>query len=70
MVHLQICGFTVFAESKDWLSISPVADPGFPIRGRRRPMRALFAEDKCENEKIGYCWGGGGLDPPMITPQA
>ena len=55
-----------------------VADPGFPIGGAptcwgvcRPPMRTLFSENVCENERNGSCWGGGGarrrrpLDPPM-----
>ena len=37
------------------LDFSPnsVADPGFPVGGRRPPMRILFSE----NERIGFCWG-------------
>ena len=53
----------------------PVADPGFPIGGRRPvggrqpPTRTLFDENVCENERNGSCWGartgGAPLDPPM-----
>ena len=29
----------------------PVADPGFPVGGRQPPMRTLFGENVCENER-------------------
>ena len=30
----------------------PVADPGFPVGGGRQPpMRTLFSENVCENER-------------------
>ena len=37
-----------------------VADPGFPVGGRRPLTRTLFGENVCENERNGSCWGGGG----------
>ena len=30
-----------------------MADPGFPIGGRRPPTQAFFGENVCENERIG-----------------
>ena len=44
-----------------------VADPGFPVRGARTrwggghrpPMRALFSENVCDNERIESRRGGG-----------
>ena len=49
-----------------------VADPGFPVGGRRPvggrqpPMHMLFSENVCENERIGSCWGGAPAAPPWI----
>ena len=46
--------------------IRAVADPGFPVGGRRPvggrqpPTRTLFSENICENERNGSRWGGGG----------
>ena len=34
-----------------------VADPGFPIGGRRPPTHTLFGEKVYENERNGSCWG-------------
>ena len=50
----------------------PLADPGFPVAGGRQPpMRTLFGENVCENERIGSRGGGAPvaphLDPPMIS---
>ena len=52
-----------------------VADQGFPVAGGMDPlgrcghlMQALFAENVCENERIGSRRGrapGTPLDPPM-----
>ena len=34
--------------------------------GRRPPMRTLFGENVCENERNGSCWGGG--HTPVASP--
>ena len=47
---------------------STVADPGFPVGGRRPPMLALFGKNICKNERIGSCWGGGGRVPAAALP--
>ena len=36
-----------------------VADPGFPVGGRRPPTRMLFGENECENKRIGSHLGRG-----------
>ena len=43
----------------------------FPLGGggggvRRPPMRTLFGENGCENERNGSCWRGGGGGAPWI----
>ena len=38
-----------------------VADPGFPVGGRRPPTRVLFGGNVCQNERIGSHWRGGGV---------
>ena len=50
-----------------------VADPGFPvggrgpIRGHGPPIRALFGENVCENERVGSCRGRAPGTPPRCT---
>ena len=45
--------------------IITVADPGFPVRGRRGPpIRALFGENVCENKRIGSRRGRTPGTPP------
>ena len=49
----------------------------FPLGGggHQPPMRTLFSENVCENERNGSCWGGRApaapppLDPPMLSNQ-
>ena len=50
--------------------ISAVADPGFPIGGHAPvgghapPTWALFSENVCENERIGFHGGRAPGTPP------
>ena len=58
---MHICSFLYSTSGGSRISRWGGADP---LGGRQPPMRTLFCENVCENERNGSCWGGGA--PPWI----
>ena len=55
------------------IKVQTLADPGFPVGGERKPCggvlpmsNILFAENVCENERIGSRSGGGEISRSSI----
>ena len=65
MIKIRLNSTKLVINSNQFKSCT-VADPGFPVGGRRvvggghqPPMWALFGKNVCRNERTGSCWGGG-----------